>query len=255
MSYFERLDERTWRATEHTGGAWRTDEQHVAPALGLLTHVVEQHRDARRDDGLVASRLSFDILGTMPVADVDVRVEVVRPGRTIELVEATMSQGGRDAVRLRAWLLQPGDTSAVAGSALEPIDPPEALEPWAASEVWPGGFIASAQVRRRQHAPGRAQVWVRTDVPLADEPVSDTARLAGLLDIANGMTVRQDPRAVAFPNVDLTAHLLRPPSGAWLGLDTRVAFGSGGLGVTTSVLHDLDGPFGTSSQSLTVRPG
>jgi hypothetical protein len=255
MSYFERLDERTWRATRHTGGAWRTDEQHVAPALGLLTHVVEQHRDARRDDGLLLSRLSFDILGTMPLAELDVRVEVVRPGRTIELVEATLAHGGRDAVRLRAWLLQPGDTSAVAGSALEPIDPPEAFGPWPASEVWPGGFIASVHVRRRQHEPGRAQVWVRTDVPLADEPVSDVARLAGLLDVANGMTVRQDPRAVAFPNVDLTAHLLRPPSGAWLGLDTRVAFGPGGIGVTTSVLHDLDGPFGTSSQSLTVRPG
>ncbi|WP_019144335.1 thioesterase family protein [Aeromicrobium massiliense] len=255
MSYFERLGERTFRATEHTGGAWRVDEQHVAPTLGLLTHLVERHRDARRDDGLVVSRLSFDILGTMPIAEMDARVEVVRPGRTIELVEATVSQGGRDAVRLRAWLLQPGDTAAVEGTALEPIDPPEALEPWDASAVWPGGFIASAQVRRRQHEPGRAQVWVRTDVPLlAGEPVSDTARLAGLLDIANGMTVRRAPREVAFPNVDLTAHLLRAPRGAWLGLDTRVSFGPVGLGVTTSVLHDEAGPLGTSTQSLTVRP-
>ncbi|WP_242686262.1 thioesterase family protein [Aeromicrobium sp. IC_218] len=255
-AYFERLDERTFRATEHTGGAWSTSEQHVAPALGLLTHLVEQDRDRRRDDGLVVARLSFDILGTMPIAEMDARVEVVRPGRTIELVEATLAQQGRDAVRLRAWLLQPTDSQAVAGTALEPIDPPEALEPWDASAVWPGGFIASAQVRRRQHEPGRAQVWVRTDVPLlAGEPASDTARLAGLLDIANGMTVRQDPREVAFPNVDLTAHLLRPPTGAWLGLDTRVSFGAGGLGATTSVLHDEAGPLGTSTQALTVRPG
>jgi hypothetical protein len=96
---------------------------------------------------------------------------------------------------------------------------------------------------------------VRPAVPLvADEPVSSIARAAGLLDIANGMTVRADPRELAFPNVDLTAHLFREPSGDWLGFDTTVSFGPAGIGVTSSVLHDLDGPIGTMSQSLTIRP-
>src|SRR3546814_18072287 len=114
--------------------------------------------------------------------------------------------------------------------------------------VWPGGFIESAQVRRSHTAPGRAQFWVRTAMPLLDEAVSDLARFVGLLDISNGMTVRVPPREVAFPNVDLTAHLFRPPRGEWVGFDTTVSFGTGGHGLTTSVVLALAGPVGTSAQ-------
>src|SRR5262249_30255299 len=98
-AYFERLDERRFLATEHTGGAWDLETQHIAPALGLLAHVVETDRDARRDDGLVLARVSYDILGTVPIAEVDVDVQVLRKGRTIELVEAVLGDGGRTAVR------------------------------------------------------------------------------------------------------------------------------------------------------------
>jgi hypothetical protein len=59
---------------------------------------------------------------------------------------------------------------------------------------------------------------------------------------------------VAFPNLDLTLHLLRPPVGEWIGFDTTVSFGATGLGLTSTVLHDLDGPIGTVAQTLTVRP-
>ena len=256
MAYFEPTGDHTFRATEHTGGAWDTGTQHIAPALGLLVHAVEADRDARREDGLVVSRLSYDILGTVPVAEVDVAVEVLRAGRTIELVQATLAHGGRAVVLLRAWLLQPRDTAPLQGSALEPVAGPDEHEPWDPTTVWPGGFIASVEVRRRPIAPGRASFWVRTPVPLvADRDVSRTAATAGLLDIANGMTVRADPRAVAFPNVDLTAHLVAEPQGEWVGFDTSVTFGAAGTGLTSSVLHDRTGPIGTSSQSLTVRPG
>lgn len=255
MAYFERLGPGRFRATEHTGGAWDLETQHIAPALGLLAHVVETDRDARRDDGLLVSRLSYDILGTVPVAEVEIDVQVVRKGRTIELVEAVLEEGGRTAVRLRAWLMEPRDTRGLAGSTHAVIPGPEETESWDPTEVWPGGFIDTAEVRRHQTEPGRARVWVRSQVPLvADEPASSLSRFAGLLDIANGMTVRAAPAEVLFPNVDLTAHFFDQPRGEWLGLDTTVSFGPAGVGLTTSVLHDERGPIGVSSQSLTVRP-
>ena len=255
MAYFERTGDTSFRATHHVGGAWNLDEQHIAPALGLLAHVVELDRDARRGDGLVLGRLSYDILGTVPVDVVDTEVRVLRAGRTIELVEARLAHGGRDAVLLRAWLMRPGDTTAVHGSALPRIPPPADLDAWDPTTVWRGGFVASARIRRRQFEPGRAAFWVQTDVPLvADEPVSPTARAAGLFDIANGMTVRVRPEDVAFPNIDLTAHLFARPRGEWLGFDTTVTFGKDGIGLTSSVLHDETGPIGTVAQILTVRP-
>ncbi len=255
MTYFDRVGEAAFRATGHVGGAWDPDEQHVAPALGLLVHVVELDRDARRDDGLVLTRLAFDILGTIPVDVVETTVRVVRPGRTIELVEAALTHDGRAAVVLRAWLMQPRDTTHLHAAALPRINPPADMPAWDPSTVWPGGFVASADVRREQAEPGRAAFWARTAVPLVEgEPVSPLAGAAGLFDMANGMTVRVDPQVVAFPNVDLTAHLFAAPRGEWIGFDTTVCFGPAGVGVTNSVVHDIHGPIGTMSQILTLRP-
>jgi hypothetical protein len=254
-AYFQRLGAGRFRATEHTGGAWQLDTQHIAPALGLLAHAVEVDRDRRRDDSLVVTRLSYDILGTVPIDEVDVDVAVLRAGRTIELVEAVLTADGRPSVRLRAWLMQPRDTRALSGSGHPRLPGPEQTEPWDATSMWRGGFIAGAEVRRDQQAPGRARVWARTSIDLVEgEPVSPISRFAGLLDIANGMAVRADPAEVLFPNIDLTAHFFDQPRGEWLGLDTTVSFGHGGVGLTTSVVHDETGPVGTSSQSLTLRP-
>ena len=254
-AYFERVGEGRFRAGEHTGGAWDPDTQHIAPALGLLAHLVERDRDDRRGADLVVSRLSYDILGTVPVAEFDVEVQLLRAGRTIELVEAVLSHGARAVVRLRAWLMEPRDTSAVAGTTLDPIPGPGEVEPWDPTTVWNGGFIRSVEVRRRQREPGRASYWVRTAVPLlADEPVTALSAAVGLIDVANGMTVRLPPESVLFPNVDLTAHFFERPQGEWLGFDTSVSFGLDGVGLTTTVLHDERGPVGTSSQCLTVRP-
>jgi hypothetical protein len=254
VAYFERLGAHTFRATEHTGGAWDLETQHIAPALGLLAHAVEQDRDARRSDDLVLTRLSYDILGTVPIAEFEIGVEVVRAGRTIELVEAVLTYGERPAVRLRAWLMKERDTAEIQGTGHPPIAGPDEMPGWDPTSIWRGGFIASVEVRRDQAEPGRASYWVRTTQPLLDEEISRTAAVAGLLDVANGMTVRAAPTAVAFPNVDLTAHLFARPGDGWLGFDTAVSFGAEGLGLTTSVIHDEDGPVGTSSQLLTVRP-
>lgn len=254
-TYFRRTGPSTFTPTPHVGGAWRTDEQHIAPAMGLMAHAVELDRDARRSDDLTVSRLSYDILGVLPLEEVEIDVRVVRPGRTVELVEAVLTHAGRPAVLMRAWLLAGADTGEVVGTDLPRMPEPTAFEAWDPTTVWPGGFIASASVRRDHHGPGRGRFWASTPVRLLDEPTSATAAAMGLVDIANGMTVRADPLAVAFPNVDLTAHLLRAPQAGWLGFDTTVSFGPGGLGLTSSVLHDEHGPIGTLSQSLTVRPG
>ena len=89
---------------------------------------------------------------------------------------------------------------------------------------------------------------------LDGEPVSPLARAATLFDLSNGMAVRADPKEVAFPNLDLTAHLFGMPEGEWLGFDTSVSFGHQGLGLTSTVLHDARGPIGMLGQALTVRP-
>jgi hypothetical protein len=254
MFYFKRLGPNSFRASQHVGGAWNASEQHIAPALGLLAHAIEVNHAARREHPLRLARLSCDILGTLPIGVVDIDVTVMRPGRTIELVEARLSHAGRVAVIARGWFLQAVDTKAVAGTAIAPIPPPAAMARWNSDQFWPGGFVRSVEVRRSLLDLGRAVSWVRTDAALIDgEAVSPTAAALGIIDIANGLAPRVAIDEVAFPNVDLTVHLFKPPSGPWLGFDTAVSFGPDGIGLTHSTIHDEAGPIGTVAQCLTIR--
>lgn len=255
MAYFRRIDDRHFAPTELVGGAWNVTEQHVAPAIGLLAHAIEVDAKSRRPDPLQLGRLSYDILGTIPLDTVEIDVTVIRPGRTIELVEARLSHNGRPAILLRAWLAQAYDTSAIAGGGFAAIPGPETMAPWDGTGEWPGGFIASIDARRQPVAPGRAIGWIRTPHALIeDEAVSPLARTMGLVDTANGLAPLVSTADAAFPNLDLTAHIFRAPAGEWVGCDVTVSFGADGIGLTHSILHDRDGAIGTVSQWLTIRP-
>lgn len=255
-SYYEPIDEYRYKPTAHAGGAWDTDEQHFSPLGGLIVHAIDLQLAARPDNGLVLSRISFDILGRLALDECEIRVETLRPGRTIELVEAVVLMADRPVVRARAWLLASGDTSSVAGGGADKLTPPQELASWPMASVWPGGYIASVDVRPvSPPQPGRTTAWISTDLDLvAGQTASPLASYIALVDTANGIAVRQPPTAWMFPNVDLTVHLHRRPEGGWTGLDTTVAFGPTGQGITSTVLHDVRGPVGHAQQILTVRP-
>ncbi|MBA2809943.1 thioesterase family protein [Streptomyces sp. KM273126] len=255
-SYYEPIDDHRYKPTLHAGGAWNADEQHFSPLGGLIVHAIERHRAAGPDDGLVLSRISYDILGRLALDECEIEVEAVRPGRTIELLEAVVRIAGRPVVRARAWLLAGLDTTAVAGGPDDRLTPPESLTAWPMSEVWSGGYIASLDVRPvTAPRPGRTTAWISTPLDLvAGVPASPLASYLALVDTANGIAVRQPPTAWMFPNVDLTVHLHRQPRDTWTGLDTTVTFGPSGQGLTSTVLHDVDGPVGHAQQILTVRP-
>ncbi|MGW6519551.1 thioesterase family protein [Streptomyces sp. NPDC054962] len=255
-SYYERIDERRYKATLHAGGAWDPDEQHFSPLGGLVVHAIDRHLAARPDTGLVLARISYDILGRLALDECEIRVETLRPGRTIELLEAVVLIADRPVVRARAWLLAALDTSGVAGGPDDRLTAPESLSPWPMASVWPGGYIASLDVRPlAPPRPGRTTAWLSTRLDLvAGERSSPLASYVALVDTANGIAVRQPPTAWMFPNVDLTVHLHRRPEGRWTGLDTTVTFGPTGQGLTSTVLHDINGPVGHAQQILTVRP-
>ena len=253
-SYFIRQSDREFLATSHTGGAWRADEQHIAAPMGLLAHLIERDHHAR-GGSLTLARVSYDILGVIPLDVCEVDIRVVRPGRTIELVEASLGHGGRTALTARAWLLSESDIGDLVGTALAPIAARETMEPWDYSHDWTGGFVRSIDSWRAEETPGRATGWVRPQYPILEgEASSPRARMLGVIDTANGLTPRRDPQEVLFPNLDLTVTLTREPVSEWVGYDTRVTFGERGIGLTQTILHDEAGPIGASNQTLTVRP-
>ncbi|MEV0336744.1 thioesterase family protein [Nocardia sp. NPDC050717] len=253
-SYFRRIGTHRFVPTAHAGGAWNDDEQHFSPVAGLIVHEIQRARPA--DSALVLSRISFDILGVIGFEEFDIEVRTVRPGRTIELVEATVTIGGRSVVSARAWMLSTQNTDSVAGGEPDRLPAPDTLSPWPLTSVWAGGYIASVDFRPVDRPqPGRTTAWIRSPFTLvAGETAEPLASFIALVDTANGIAVRQEPTKWMFPNLDLTIHLYRQPAGSWTGLDTSVTFGTAGQGLTSTVLHDIHGPVGVAEQILTVRP-
>jgi hypothetical protein len=252
--YYLNLGGQRFRSTIHAQGAWNAHEQHMAPASGLMADSLERH-EPRAD--MRMARISYEILGLIPGGDFHIATTTLRPGRTIELLQAELVAGGRTAIRATAWRLATSDTRPVAALEDTPIPGPEDCKPYDGASVWPGGYIRSLEMRVAEgHRPGAGKVWLRTGHPLTDRGDSgDLARLMGMVDTANGIAARVPPGkdSYSFPNLDLQIHMYRRPEGDWLGLDNAVTFGGDGIGLTSTVLHDLQGPFGRAEQILTLR--
>jgi hypothetical protein len=250
-AFYARLGGDRFISTLHSQGAWQPGEQHLAPASGLILAELER----RLPSDKLVSRASFDVLGVIHSGEFTIDVGVLRQGRSIELIEATMRHDNVTSIRARVWRLSATDTIHVRGTEWSPLPPPETMCPFAFSSLWDGGFIRSLEARQDKAArPGRGMSWVRTRYPLVEgETDPPAASFLKLIDTANGLVVRAHPDRAFFANVDLTVHFLRQPEAGWVGFDTCVNFGPTGLGETFSVLSDTHGPVGTAAQSLTVR--
>ena len=247
-----------YQPTHHAQGAWNEHEQHMAPATGLLT--AELNNYAPQANMRIA-RISLDILGLIPLDDFTVTTRCIRPGKTIELIEAVMSSRGRDAIIARAWRLMTQDTSEIAGLEDQKIlQKPETLPAWDGMKGWPGGFIESVHLVTDEHRrPGRGMVWITNEVEMIEGmPTSDLVHILGMVDTANGIVPRVglglSKLEWMFPNTDLQIHMHRAPQGRWLGIEAVQQYGDDGIGLTSAVLHDVQGPFGRSEQILTIRP-
>lgn len=252
-SYFLRIGPTSFAPTPHSEGTWSPEDYHFSPLAGLMVHVIEKSR--ADDNQLQLSRMSFDILGRLPFDEVTIEVEVLRPGRTIELVQATAFIRERSVVTARAWYLTASDTSDVAAHEYDALPAPEDCPPSGFGEIWSGGFIDQLEARQAiPYRPGRGATWMTSPQQLVqDEEPIDIAEYFARIDAANGVGARQSPENWMFPNVDLTVHLFRRPVGEWTGLDTTANWGEAGVGITSSTLHDVLGPVGRAEQSLTVR--
>jgi hypothetical protein len=219
-------------------------------------HELERRLARQPADDKLVTRISSDYLGVLGFDECEVAFDVMRTGRSVELVEAVVAQNGRPAIRTRIWRVSASDTAAVAGGAREPLPPPEEARRIDLSDDWQGDYVRSIDVRTiGPPSPGRGAGWITTALPVVEgEPVSDLTRFVLLADTMNGIAVREPPARWLFPNVDLTIHLFRQPRGPWLGLETTVTFGPTGHGLTSSDLHDLGGHVGRAEQSLLVRP-
>jgi hypothetical protein len=226
----------------------------MGPPAALLARELE--RCEPRTD-VTFSRLTFEVLGAVPLGELTVQATVERSGRAVELLAAELRVGDRVMVRARAWRLAQGDTAQVAGGAPAPLDAPGTAPAMRTPTGFGNGYLAATEWRSLAGGftgSGRATVWGRPRVALvAGEDATPLQRLCTIADSGNGVSSRLDIRKWMFINTDLTIHLHRQPAGEWFALDAETIVGPTGLGIASSVLHDSQGPIGRAAQSLLVR--
>lgn len=250
--YLPVSEDGVYTSLSTTAGPWGTDSQHGGPPAALLTRAVEAlDGGAQR----VIGRITMELLGPVPVGPLSVQASVVRPGRSVDLCEATLYdvERGRPVATAAAWRFPSSDDGPRPGLEPPTHSPDDGVH-HDRPESWSGGYLDAVTWRWIKGAstePGPGVVWMRPSVDLvAGEQMSPMQRLMCCVDSASGISSELDPAEWVFLNTELTVHVLRPPAGEWVCVDAETTLGGGAVGVATSSVYDSQGLVGRSAQAL-----
>lgn len=255
-AFFESLGENRYRPASACIGPWSADSLHGGPPIALLGRALRLHPG---DPALRLARITVEFLGPVPRADCEIAVEVLRPGKRIELLRAEYRVRGRAVLSAQAWRLQaaPG-ASPLRAQAFEvpPMPAQETTEFFDGVNDFPYGQALEWRfVRSSFRQAGPALVWARPRIPLlASEALHGLDGLLILIDSANGVSAELEVMQHSFVPVDLTLNLHRLPEGPWFGLDAQTVMGRDGIGMVQTTPFDAQGAVGASLHTLFVRP-
>jgi hypothetical protein len=243
-------------ATELTRGPWDPGAQHAGPPSALLGRAIER---VDGGEGFQVARVTFEILNPVPIGPVRVEAEVVRPGRSVQMIEASLSNGDGELMRARAWRIRTSQIEIpddVVSTPEPPPGPDRGDEPEFFSTGQSVGYHTAMEWRSVGGGflePGPATVWMRMGCQLvaAEEP-TPLQRTLVAADVGNGISAVLDWRRYLFINVDLSVHLERMPEGEWVCVDAVTLPQPNGIGTAESVLSDERGRIGRAAQALLI---
>jgi acyl-coenzyme A thioesterase PaaI-like protein len=267
-------------ATDLSRGPWEVGSLHGGPVSAVLAYGVESHlpqaphvrdvfepgepgvpkADATDASSFVVARLTIELERAVPPhVPLTLRSEIVRPGRKVQLVEATLSDDVRVLARAKALCIR---QAAFVLPDLDLVKPELApigagLAQRTAFSSYDGFHNVANEHRFVEGSwtePGAVFVWIRLCTDLFDgRPVSPLQRVAAAADFGNGVSAVLPWENYMFINPDLTIHQHRPLVGEWVGMRTKSHVASTGVGFAESELFDRSGRIGRSVQSLLLE--
>ncbi len=242
-------------ATELTTGPWDPRAQHGGAPAALIMRALEA---LPAPDGLAFARVTYELLRPVPVGPLGLSAEVARPGRRVQLLEATLRDGdGTEVVRARAVQVRRAQSAPDTGSGEPPPGPETGHDGHFSPRRRPMFAPDAIEIRfvRGRFGGGDATAWFHLHVPvIAGEDPTPLQRLAAAADFGNGISSPLSWDEYVFINPDLTVYVEREPTGDWIGLESTTRIAPGGIGLSESVLYDERGRVGRAIQSLLVAP-
>lgn len=255
-AFFRHTGENRYEPTEATIGLWSPEFQHGGPPSALLTHALRTYPSPLP---LKITRVTIEILSSVPIKPCEINVEIVRGGRRVELLRGEYRAEGRTYLTAHAWrfLPEPGVSGSLSDSYIvPPLPEPQVYKSFQGVSYFPYGEALEWRFTEgRYDAFGPATVWTRPRIPLIEGQSADPLEsLMLMVDSANGISAELDHRHWTFVPVDLTLGLHRLPEGEWVGMDARTVMENDGAGQTTTVVFDSRGKVGRSMHTLFIRP-
>jgi hypothetical protein len=247
--------------TELSRGPWDPRACHGGPVGALLARAVE--RAPGGDVDWLVARLTVELTRPVPLEPLTLATEVIRPGRKVSMVEAQLDRAadGVEVARVRALRIRRDELGIPEGTTRG--EPP--FGPAGVGALVPPGFeetdVLAFHKDGCEHRyvtgtfaePGPAKVWIRLAAPVLEgEEPTGLQRVMAAADFGNGVSGALPYDEFVFINPDLTVHLLREPTGEWIGLDSRSHYAPGATGLAESALYDESGRVGRSVQSLFI---
>jgi len=246
--------------TDLTRGPWTPEAQHGGPPAALLARTIDR---VAGGDAMTVARLTVELLRPVPVVPLVVRARTARPGRKVQLIEASLSAGDVEVARATGLRIRTAELPLPAltdiAAAPPPPDSGKASQPPWAQDVSYRSFhrdgVEHRFVRGSFEQPGPATDWIRLRVPVvAGEAVHPLSRVAAAADFGNGVSwTLSRTEGYVFINPDLTVYLHRQPADEWVCLDAVTWAQPHGVGLAESRLWDRRGPLGRSLQSLLLE--
>lgn len=238
------------------GGPWDINLQHGSAPSALVVAIAEQLPTAVP---MRIARLTVDLMRPLPVAPLQVKTEILREGRKIQLCGIDLLADGKLAVRGMVLKIRRESHELPDTVENSPVTLPPAHEGRPAhGKITDNPFMGCLSmqvVKGGFNKPGPAAVWFRLERPMIDGRANSPAmRAVVAADFCNGVSSVLDFRGWTFLNGDLSVNLARDPVGDWVLLDAETWLGPDGSGIACGKLGDSQGYFGRAAQSILIEP-
>jgi len=257
MNFLYRVDDDIATPTEYTAGPWGNDLQHGGAPTALISWAAER---MTTPEPMQVARITVDLLRPVPIAPLQIRTEVIREGRKIQLCAVTLLRDDVMVVRATVLKIRRAELELPPTAVEEQVTlpGPDAGEAADIPNENPNAFIRGLSLRVVQgqfRQPGPAAIWFRVNRPLFEgQAPTPLQRVAMIADFCNGVSTVLSFRDWTFINGDLTINLARLPVGDWILLDAQSWLGDHGAGIAFAKLGDSRGYFGRAIQSLVIEP-
>lgn len=216
---------------------------------GALALAVEETLLDLGDDDLRPVRWTLDLfrVARMLPSLVDVDVEIVRRGRRVCLLDATLSQDGRPVARAGALCLAAGSTAdGVVWSPAVIPEPPAAqgVQAGGAERLYRSGSGPWVPPRDAPYDADRKALW-QFPIPVIDDVAPTPFQMAACAADLASATTNLGTNGLEYVNADATLTMGRLPNGLEVGLQATDRVERDGIAVGTARMFDRTGVFGT----------